>query len=74
MPKTIERPNNTKADAIITITRYFNVALRLNAFFRYNIRKAADAVAASQKIKKVKRSPERTAPSKAAVRISKIAK
>jgi len=50
------------------------VELRLNALFLYSIKKPAPAAAASQKINSVKRSPERTAPSNAAVSMSMMAK
>ena len=62
------------AEAIMTMIRYFSVALMENAFFLYSIKKAAPAVAASQNMKNVKRSPARTAPSKPAVVISIMAK
>lgn len=67
-------PKTTKADAIIIIMRYFSVALMLNAFFLKSIKKAAPAVAASQNMNSVNRSPARTAPSKPAAVISMIAK
>ena len=58
----------------MTMTRNFRVALRLNAFFRYIIRNAAAAVADSQNMKNVKRSPERTAPKSAAVKMNIMAR
>ena len=58
----------------MTMTEILRVALRLNAFFLKSIKNAAPAVAASQNMKKVRRSPARTAPSRPAVVMSMMAK